>query len=458
MSAYVTAVGARSRPLRLPISQVLIYLLVVAFPFFSVEPTILRPDWWVGSLLILAFTFRVFLNGRLRLDHIARVALGLHAAVLLSVAVNFWNWKGPQWLEFSTLWLQFLFATLLYLALVNLKISQEQLRSVLRLWIFVAVIVSLYGLYQVLARNLDWPLAYLPYLHPVPTKFYLEWGLGFSGYVRPSSFLREPSYLGNYLLGPLLVTAILLFLGQDRLWLFRSRLANHAALWVILLALLSSFAVSTYLTLALVFLVGWLLDRRASRLFLRMGMLLLAIMTALILIFQMLEIPFINALWDRGARIIRVFIPSEGMPIDSSTRTRFGRMLFGLNVWIHHPMFGVGLNQLQFVGTQYAPAGFYSQAVEEGVMHSIWLEILAQTGMVGFIFFSFMWIRGLQMMRETFSNAEDRFRGLALAFWYVLVATMIRGFMDSPSFILPQYWFYLGMTSIIYNASRRCGQ
>jgi len=437
---------------------VLIYLLVVAFPFFSVEPKILRPDWWVGSLLILAFTFNVFLNGRLRLDHIGKVALGLHAAVLLSVAVNFWNWEGPQWAEFSTLWLQLFFATLLYLALANLKSSQEQLRSLLRLWIFVAVIVSLYGLYQILARNLDWPLAYLPYLHPVPTPSYLEWGLGFSGYVRPSSFLREPTYLGNYLLAPLLVTGILLFLGHDRLWLFRSRLVNHAALWIILLALLSSFAVSTYLTLALVFLMGWLLDRRASTLFLRMGIILLAIVTVLVLIFQVLEIHFITALWERGARIIRAFIASDGMPIDPSTRARFEDAILALNVWIHHPMFGVGLNQLQFVGPQYAPAHFYPWVVEEGQVHNIWLEILVQTGIVGFVFVSFIWVRGLSMMRQAFYNGEDLFRGLALAFWYVLVTAMIRGFMDGPSFIFPQYWFYLGLTSIIYNTCMRRGQ
>lgn len=436
---------------RIPIARWLLYLLILVFPFFSIEPKIFRPDWWVGALLIAAFGLGVLRRGKLRLDPIGKAALGLHVAVLLSVTVNFWGWGGSQWAEFFTLWLQLLFATLLYLALANLKLSQGQLHSLLRFWVFIAVVIALYGLYQVLARNLGWPLAYLPYLHPHPEK--LPSGLAFAGYARPSSMLREPTYLGMYLLAPLVLTAFLLFKRQGRVWLFHSQQANYGAFLVILMALLSSFAIAAYITLVVVFLVGLLLDRRARKPLLRTAGILLVITAILVPLLQVLEIPFINALVGRGMLITEVFFGNEGMPVDPSTRTRLQEVILALNVWVHHPIFGVGLNQLQFVGAQYALDYLLPRLAERGCTHNMWLGVLVQTGVVGFFFFSLMWFQGLRMMRRAFRHGEEPLRWLALAFLYILLATIVRGFAGGP-FTFTLYWFYLGMASIIYRLSR----
>jgi hypothetical protein len=153
MSTLTAIRTTKTRSSRIPIARVLLYLLVLSFPFFGVEPKIFRPDWWIGGALIVVFAFSVLARGRLRVDPMGHAVLWFNAAVLLSTAVNFWSSEAAQaqWVEFLTLWLQLIFATLLY----------------------------------------------------------FEWALGFAGYVRSSSVLREPTDLGNYLLGPLLIAAIL---------------------------------------------------------------------------------------------------------------------------------------------------------------------------------------------------------------------------------------------------------
>lgn len=457
MNAYILPLQASSKPFRLSLARWLLYLLILAFPFFSIEPKITRPDWWVGALLILVFGLSVLLRGRLRLDPIGRAALWLHVAVLLSVFVNFWSWQGLQWREFCTLWIQLVFATLLYFALANLKISPEGIRSVFRLWIGVAVIVALYGLYQVLARNFGWPFAYLPYLHPSPER--LPSGLAFAGYVRPSSLLREPTYLGMYLLGPTFFSAAIFFTRQDRNWLLRSRHLNAAALTILMLALLASFALAAYLTLGAILLLGLLLNRSLRRPLIRIGSGLLIGLVAFLLVSEALGLPFTQAVEERLIRVASTVLhPGEG-PTDPSARTRLFEASFALRVWSHHPLFGVGLNQLQFVGTKYVSddaTPWQVSLAERGYTHNMWLALLTQLGAIGFLFFGLLWVQGLRMMHLVSRpiNGKELLRGPALGLFYVLLGTMIRGLFGGP-FTFMLYWFYLGLASMVYRLFRR---
>jgi len=446
-----------SRPLRLPIARWLLYALILAFPFFSVEPKLLRPDWWAGALLILAFGLSVLLRGRLRVDPIGQAALGLHVAVLLSVAVNSWGWGRTRWTEFLTLWAQLVFATLLYLALANLRLSLKGLRNVMRFWISIATAVALYGLYQTLARNLGWPLAYILPLHGVPSPWALEWGLGFSGYIRPSSFLREPTYLGNYLLGPLLLVGTLVATRRDRQWLFSSRRLNKAILAILLGAFVVSFALAAYITLGALLILGFWLYPRLRKLIMRLGATFLAVLILLFLSSKLFHIPFAEAVESRLAMTAAAMLTTEANPADPSARERLYEAKLALKVWMEHPVLGIGLNQMQFVAASHAPADallWQIKVAEAGHIHNMWLEVLVQVGLLGFVFFLLLWLRGLRLMGNMLWQAEGALKGLALGLFYVLLATMIHGLMEGPfTFVL--YWFYLGLASVVYRLHRR---
>ena len=375
----MSSLAAISRPEprlgQISLTRGFLYLLILAFPFFSIEPKISRPDWWVGGALILTFALSFLLRGKLRVDPIGRAVLGFHGAILLSVAVNFWGWEAAQWTEFLTLWLQLVFASLLYFALANFKLSSAQLRIVLRLWIGMAVVVSLYGLYQALARNLDLPLAYLPYLHSIPTEKQLQAGLGYGGYVRPSSFLREPTYLGMYLLAPLLVTAVLVF-RRDKTWLFRSQRLNYTLLLLLLSALLASFALAAYITLVALLFLSFLLNRFTRQLTLRLTLTLVLISAAFVVAFEAVEVPFLQGLTTRSSLIMDALLGGEIEAAGPSVPTRYWELALALSTWVHHPIFGVGLNQLQFTGVFHAPESIRLRIVERGYTHNMWLAAL----------------------------------------------------------------------------------
>lgn len=432
----------------------LLYALLLALPLFSVEPKLLKPDWWIGALLILRFGFAAILKGKVRLDSIGKAALGLNVAVLLSVLVNFWSWEGRNWAEFGTLWLQLVFATLLYLAMANLEISLTQLSSLLRFWISVAVIVSVYGLYQVPARNFGWPLAYIYNLHGEPTVWSLQWGLGFAGYIRPSSFLREPTYLSNYLLPPMLITGAMLFYRQDQNWLFRRRFMNCFALIIIFSAWIAAFAMAGYLSLAITLVIATLLTYRVWKL--RSLRLVLAFLTSSLfayIVFVWLKLPFIEALAERGKAIASVVFGYEWTHRDPSVIARFHELALSFKLWMHYPLFGIGLNQLQFVGEQHLPENWPAN-LNIGYIHNMWLEVLVQTGFFGFLFFLRMWVCGLKMMYCVSLEKSNHIRGLGLGVFFVILVNMILGFMGHP-FIFIGYWFYLWLASAIYHLSRK---
>lgn len=454
ITADAHTLSNQGRSMRFPVRRWLLYLLILSFPFLSIQPEILRPDWWAGALLILAFGFSLLLRGKLRLDAIGRAALGLNAVVLLSVAVNFWSWGGTQWSEFSTLWLQLVFATLLYLSLANLKLSERGLRSLLRLWVFVAGVVAVYGLYQAAARNLDLPLAYLPHLHSIPTEKQLQSGLGYGGYVRPSSFLREPTYFGMYLLPPLALTAVLVFLRQDKYWLFRSRRVNYLLLVLLLGALLASFSLAAYITLVAL-LVGFLvLHRTTQKVAVRLLLMLLFLFVLVIVVGEWFEISFLQGVTTRISRITNAVIGGGIEAAGPSVPTRYQEILLALSLWVHHPLFGVGLNQPQFVGADYAPEFLPFWVVERGYTHNMWLGVLVQLGVVGLFVFTLLWLWGLRMMHRLFRQGDPPLRALGLGMFYVLLALMIRGLMGGP-FTFTNYWFYLGLASMVYGLDRR---
>jgi len=458
MSAITATNTARPGMLRIPIARGLLYVLVLSFPFFSIEPKIFRPDWWIGGALIAVFALNVLTGGRVRIDPIGYSVLGFNAAVILSTAVNFWSWEAAQWVEFLTLWLQLVFATLLYFALANLKLSVPQMRLLLKLWTGTAVVVAIYALYQALARKVGLPFAYVPYLHSEPSPWALEGGLGLAGYVRPSSVLREPAYLGAYLLAPLLVTAVLTRFRRDHVWLFKTREWNRASLLALLAGFVVSLALSGYITLLGVILTAALLSRPGRKLALGViGIGVVAfILTATVSL--AMDLRLISAILEKFRRAMSTVILAEEIEEISipgtSEGVRFQGVVLALSTWVHHPITGIGLNQLQFVGKSYSPEMLLSHVVETGYIWNIWLEVLVQSGALGLLFYGLIWFQALKMMWVVFRKSGEPWRWLGFAFFFVLLGTIIGGFMGGP-FTFPLYWFYLGVASIILQAWQR---
>lgn len=438
---------------RMSLNLILLALFIFSIPFFSIyrKEGIIRPDWIAGGLLIVVFILRFLIKPRLGAGSTGYWVLALNFAAVLS-ALNLIDASIDQRQEFLTAWLQLIFASLLFFAIASMKIYRHHLRILLKLWIVLAFVISAYGIYQAFARNLGWPLAYVPLLNPTDlSPSQLSSGLGFGGYIRPSSILREPSYLGMYLVPPLMIMGILLLLKQDREWLFQKRAYNRVIFATMLLAFVLAFSLSAYLTMLGIFLallVDWRL--RAIR-----GAIVFVSVIMMGLAFTMLsEMPFMKGV---EYRLERVFIPLtqgeiERGEMDTSAHTRLTEAGVAFRVWLTSPLYGVGLNSVEFAVLENnieVPLWFiYAGRLERGYVHNMWLQALAEMGLLGFFSMLGIYFSLLRQIRRNEQSVDQTGKALLRGFFYVLVADMIRGFMGGTYFHT-FYWFNLAFACLV---------
>lgn len=83
----------------------------------------------------------------------------------------------------------------------------------------------------------------------------------------------------------------------------------------------------------------------------------------------------------RGLHLIELLSPRRVYSI----QMRWGYLLSGLNMFLNHPIFGVGAGCVRRVFPQYRVEDIVHVAASEAVTHNTYVEILASTGLVGFI-------------------------------------------------------------------------
>lgn len=130
----------------------------------------------------------------------------------------------------------------------------------------------------------------------------------------------------------------------------------------------------------------------------------------------------------------------------------------GLRIFSLYPVLGVGLGNAGFLMSTTMPAFGYHlpeiiRAVHLGAFgfpnpKSLWVRLLAETGVVGFSFFvSWLGVLGLAAIRLV-RNHKGMTRAVALAALLALLAQITEGF-SVDTFGLPHLWIMLGLLTAV---------
>jgi len=119
------------------------------------------------------------------------------------------------------------------------------------------------------------------------------------------------------------------------------------------------------------------------------------------------------------------------------------RVLLWGTAWgyfVHSPIIGVGWGN--FVGLYGLDLSSFSDLVPQGVfeVHNIYLQLLAETGLVGFMAFSYLFIQSWRLARSQLRSSFDSLNG-ALAFGVLgaLLSVLVHGFVDFLFLVSPQF-------------------
>ncbi len=421
------------------------YLLVLSLPFFGFSflnlggRGLLRADWAFAGLLVLAFAARVLADGKLRVGKTGTFVVALNVVALLSIHYLF-SGNNDQFVNFLTFYAQLALMSLLFFAVSNLNVTDGQLKNIIRTWLFVAVLVGSYSIYEVIAVNLDLPLLTFHFTNPsikaVGTPATILWNS------RPGSFLPEPGYLGFVLTPPLIILTFLLIYVRDREVLFRSVWINWA-IWVVLAgAVIVSQAFATYSVLLVTGLVAF---GRLSHMPQRLAKLVVVIGAVLFLLVLFTNASIVEIYKPLVARLNSITLGSDG-----STQERLARAKVALQIWADHPLLGVGFGNFEQAAADVAPPAWYYQGqVTIDSSGSPWLGVLAELGIVGFLAAAGVWLSMLLRLHRAarLARPADYLSVILLALFYVVLADVIY-LLQGGSLTAPQRWFDLGLASL----------
>jgi len=135
----------------------------------------------------------------------------------------------------------------------------------------------------------------------------------------------------------------------------------------------------------------------------------------------------------------------------------------GWRVFCRYPILGVGLGGSGFFFREYVPA--YAYHLPELIRRingapwfanpkNLWIRLLAETGVVGFLVFSGWLLRLAHGAINLFKKEQGWRSMIGLAGLLALMAQVFEGF-SLDTFALPQLWIMLGFLSAALSPSSR---
>lgn len=409
----------------LRLNKWLLFLFVLFLPlanhdrYFLFLPK-LYPSRLILVLLII-FSFPILaealrksdVKNKLLSDKLFLVLLGLFAVRAVSL-VNSLNLQNSLFL------LAFFGSVIaLYLILKNLaKTDKEFFAFLFQLYLVVIVVISAFGLLQYLLA-----LA----------------GVILPGVLRGGNYFRIPAtfYDANHL-PPFISTGIFFFLGLSFLKKEPKRRWGFLLLTLVLVMVsLLTFSRSGFLGLvvgALAF--GGLAFKEGFK----------RELIPLIGVFALFVVGVLYFSHRTHYSLVDRMFKSLVDPAEKSTVAHYQLLLGEWRLFLDNPVLGVGYGGFSeaFRASPHSKAHTWVDPVKDIRLpaHSIWLETLTETGLIGFAFyFAFMFLAALSMLRALFKVSVVRDKVYLIAFISGFFALLSGGIFYSYNLLF--FWYFI---------------
>jgi putative inorganic carbon (hco3(-)) transporter len=301
-----------------------------------------------------------------------------------------------------------------YLFLMSWLVTEERRRSALRALLYSTLLVGVFAIIQFVSH------AYTPLYTHMYDLVTTEWKQ------RPPSFLPGPNALAGYLnlILPLAIAGFVL--SKERGW---KRLSGAvAAIGILSLVLTQSRGGYIAFAITVVFAI-WHFGRTRKR------------RIALLLALALLGTGSYAALrqWNPGH--------FGDLEDDHSALTRVILWYAAWNLFLSSPVHGIGFGTFTFISDQYLPV---VADMPEGLgVHNIYLELLAESGVLGLSSFLVVAVSGIRRAQLLGHSANWFQHAIGFGAAGGMTAMLVGGFVDHNVLWAPQigllFWFWLAM-------------
>jgi hypothetical protein len=189
-------------------------------------------------------------------------------------------------------------------------------------------------------------------------------------------------------------------------------------------------------------------------------------MVSLVMGFALMALLIWSRKWRRGHVVIMVGFmvasllyslllgsePVLGRFSDQNYAIRYQAMQGALAIFRQFPIFGSGMGTFGDVFSQYQPANLKSYYFLQ--THSDWMQLLAETGLVGFSLVAIGWVVFFSVLTKQWGQRRQGFaRGLALGGIAALSAGVFHSLMEFPFHIPAISLEFAGIAALTYSAA-----
>lgn len=390
----------------------LLTVLTFILPFERI-PTIFntRLITVIFAFCLIALPF-IFLRNRefRRLSRLDWSVIGFFAAAALSVIFALDAQRGLYYLGLLML------AVSGYFVISRIAARKEATQLAFKTLLFTAVLTAIFGIYQFVVDGMT-----QGDLWTGLSRYYTSEALGFP---RVQSVHYEPLYFANFLLLPVFI--LLARLIKQDYWV------DQVAFYLLLTVYLLTLSRGAFLALGIgvvVFLLSAFLTRQVTSFATKViPIVVAATLTAVLLVFAASGKSGVSN-YVQQASVVKA-------PIKVSVADRVAHSRQAIEIFRNNQLLGVGLGNYD-----RASSLPYSEQ-EEGrqIVNNQYLEILAETGVVGFAGWMAITVSALTILWKRVKEGS----ALSLVLLATLVAMSAQYFFFSSTH-LTSYWFLLGL-------------
>jgi hypothetical protein len=433
------------------------------FQFFSVAGygvTIL--DFALLAFYIYAFKKLIWDGIQIKYSYniFHLILFGLFVSIILSSTTAIYYGETEMIFQYFKSFVHFIELFLFGIICIFLPIDLSKWDKVIKTWLILGLLINIFGIYQIIARALDLPLAWIVYNNVSFMTRATEEGvdsfnqlsLHYGDFFRATSIFSEPSALGTfntYMLAFLIVPII-----NKQKHFFKSKIIIYIMLIFASIGMLLAFSMTGFVGAILIF-TGLLLVQKKHQI-IRYSTLILSfivIITLADLLFSEYVGVSVIELFQQRIEGIFHFATSAGNDDKQVFGESFGSRLNtyqqSVDIWKQYPIQGIGLGLTSF--NKVHPELVFSDFTTA--------TVLAELGTIGFIFlvafFVSLMIIAIKLTKNEkilsyFNEYEQR---LIRLLYYIIIVQIIINFISGNNFSSPNLWLPIGLVLSVINFS-----
>jgi putative inorganic carbon (hco3(-)) transporter len=380
-------------------------------------PSINKPV--VGVIAVAVLANRVFLHRMPIVFTRVEAMILLYGIILLFSALTAQNQEAS--FDYILDWLKD-FALLMII--VQLSVDEHTWKTIHWLFILSAAFLSLLSTYQMLSGDFEnefFGLAHTS-VHQITNEQDDE---------RVMGPLSDPNYYGQIIMMAFPLAAYRAL--TDKLPSRRILAAICAVL--IMLTVVFTYSRATFLAMVIISTLI-IIERRIN-----FHKVVLVITTIIVVALPIIPSNY----FDRILTLGELFSGSSDVRNEASFRGRTSEFMVGIQMFLDYPVFGVGVANYESNYLIYSPDIGLDGRNEEREAHSLPVEILAETGLVGFISFAAMMVT----IYVSLGRAKARLKAVereGFSVWVTAMQLSLTSFMITSLFLHNAYSRYMWMS------------